>query len=61
MKATVRANVLEDGQEKTRDAAIAQESGLSVKTVRNLIDKMRKDNILVRIGPDKGGYWQLLK
>ena len=53
--------MLEDGQEKTRDAAIAQESGLSVKTVRNLIDKMRKDNILVRIGPDKGGYWQLLK
>ncbi|MGM9738938.1 MAG: ATP-binding protein, partial [Candidatus Cryptobacteroides sp.] len=96
MKATVWANVLEDGQEKSRDtvmpmketdsegkkrarkgqetitsiikanpfvsvAAIAQESGLSVKTVRNLIDEMRKDNLIVRIGSDKGGYWQLLK
>ena len=96
MKATVWANVLDDGQEKTRDAvmpmketdsegkkrarkgqetivsiikadpyasiaAIAQESGLSVKIVRNLIDEMRSDNLLVRIGPDKGGYWQLLK
>ena len=96
MKATVWANVLEDGQEKSREtavpvvdtglegkkrarkgqeiivsiinkdpyvsiAAIAQESGLSVKTVRNLINEMRKDKLLVRIGPDKGGYWQLLK
>ena len=42
-------------------ASIAHESGLSVKTVRNLIDEMRKDNLIVRIGPDKGGYWQLLK
>ena len=96
MKATVWANVLEERQEKSRDAAmsvtetdtvgkkkarkgqenivsiieadpyvsiasIAHESGLSVKTVRNLIDEMRKDNLIVRIGPDKGGYWQLLK
>ena len=42
-------------------ASIAHESGLSVKTVRNLIEEMRKDNLIVRIGPDKGGYWQLLK
>ncbi|MCI6428121.1 MAG: winged helix-turn-helix transcriptional regulator [Rikenellaceae bacterium] len=42
-------------------AAIACESGFSVKTVRNLIEEMRKDNLIVRIGPDKGGYWQLLK
>ena len=96
MKATVWANVLEERQEKSRDAAmsvtetdtvgkkkarkgqenivsiieadpyvsiasIGHESGLSVKTVRNLIDEMRKDNLIVRIGPDKGGYWQLLK
>ena len=99
MKATVWANVLEDGQitnsvgangsimdqkrpesdqKRARKgqekivsiieadpyvsiAAIAHESGFSVKTVRNLIGEMRKDNLIVRIGPDKGGYWQLLK
>ena len=96
MKATVWANILEKGQDNSRDtgipetdtesegkkrarkgqekivsiieadpyvsiAAIACESGFSVKTVRNLIEEMRKDNLIVRIGPDKGGYWQLLK
>ena len=96
MKATVWANILEKGQDNSRDtgipetdtesegkkrarkgqekivsiieadpyvsiAAIACESGFSVKTVRNLIEEMRKDNLIVRIGPDKGGYWQLLR
>lgn len=33
---------------------------MSVKSVRNLIDVLRADNILARIGPDKGGYWEII-
>ena len=33
---------------------------MSVKTIRNLIDELREDHLLERIGPDKGGYWKVL-
>ena len=80
MKASVWANVLEEGQEKGKKRArkgqekllalikanphisvssIARECGMSVKTVRNLIDKLREDRLLERIGPAKGGYWKI--
>lgn len=42
-------------------SSIAEQCKMSVKSVRNLIDGLRADNILVRIGPDKGGYWEIQK
>lgn len=33
---------------------------MSVKSVRNLIDGLRADNILARIVPDRGGYWKII-
>ena len=99
MKATVWANVLDEGQEITQTttstgqenetrgqekgkkrarkgqekllalikanphtsvSSIAMECGMSVKTVRNLIDDLREDRQLERIGPAKGGYWKVL-
>ena len=70
MKATVCANVLDEGQEKILEiirqdphisvSSIAEQCEMSVKSVRNLIDGLRADNILARIGPDKGGYWEIL-
>ena len=41
-------------------AVLAKESGLTVKMVRNIIDELKSDNLLERIGPDKGGYWKVL-
>lgn len=33
---------------------------MSVKTIRNLIDELRENQLLERIGPAKGGYWKVL-
>ena len=41
-------------------SSIAKECDLSVKTIRNLIDELREDHLLERVGPDKGGYWKVL-
>ena len=40
--------------------AIAGKCGLSTKTVRNIINDLRNNNILIRIGPDRGGYWKII-
>ena len=34
-------------------------TGLSDRGVRNNISKLKKNGTIVRIGPDKGGYWQV--
>ena len=99
MKASVWANVLEEGQETSQIttsteqenetmgqekgkkrarkgqekllalikvnphisvSSIAKECGMSIKTIRNLIDELREDKLLERIGPAKGGYWKVL-
>ena len=41
-------------------SSIAKECDMSVKTIRNLIDELREDHLLERVGPDKGGYWKVL-
>lgn len=41
-------------------SSIAKECGMSVKTIRNLIDELREDQLLEHIGPAKGGYWKVL-
>ena len=33
---------------------------MSVKTIRNLIDELREDKLIERIGPAKGGYWKVI-
>lgn len=40
--------------------SIASKCGLSAKTVRNIINDLRNNNILIRIGPDRGGYWKII-
>lgn len=41
-------------------SSIAEECGMSIKITRNLIDELREDKLLERIGPAKGGYWKAL-
>jgi len=38
---------------------LAETLGLSIKTVRTNIDKLKQNGIITRIGPDKGGYWEV--
>ena len=33
--------------------------GVSIKSIRTEINKLKHAGIITRIGPDKGGYWQV--
>ena len=41
-------------------AALAGLIGISPKAVEKHIAKMKADGVLKRVGPDKGGHWQVL-
>ena len=59
--------------EKTRDAilrivrenpqitmaGLAEKVGISAKAVEKQIARLKKDSLLVRVGPDKGGHWEV--
>ena len=38
---------------------LAQQLGISQRAIEKQIDKLKRDGHLQRIGPDKGGYWQV--
>jgi len=40
--------------------ALAEQSGLSQASVRHHLRSMQADNMLRRVGPDKGGYWEVI-
>jgi len=40
---------------------IAQELGLSTRAIEKQIAKLKEQNKLKRIGPDKGGYWNIME
>lgn len=42
-------------------AALAEQIGITPKAVEKQIAKMKADGVLRRIGPDKGGYWQVIE
>ena len=39
---------------------IASSVGISAKAVEKQIARMKKDGVLVRVGPDKGGSWEIV-
>lgn len=38
---------------------LAKECGISIKSMRLLLSKLKADNVVARIGPAKGGHWQV--
>lgn len=42
-------------------AALAERIGITPKAVEKHIARMKAEGILKRIGPDKGGYWQIME
>ena len=40
-------------------AALAERIGITPKAVEKHIAKMKAEGLLKRIGPDKGGHWQI--
>lgn len=55
----ILACILED--QNTTTAKIAIEIKISTRAVADQIAKLRKFNLIGRVGPDKGGYWEVLK
>jgi ATP-dependent DNA helicase RecG len=41
-------------------AALAEKCGYSQKKTRLLVDKMRNDGLIRRVGPDNGGHWEIV-
>ena len=42
-------------------AALAERIGITPKAVEKHIAKMKAEGILKRVGPDKGGHWQVVE
>lgn len=42
-------------------AALAERIGITPKAVEKHIARMKAEGILKRIGPNKGGYWQIME
>ena len=40
--------------------ALAKEFGITVKAMRLTLDKLKAEKRISRIGPNKGGYWQVM-
>ena len=40
--------------------ALAKEFGITVKAMRLTLDKLKAEKRISRIGPNKGGYWQIM-
>lgn len=71
--AKVREKTREKVREKTREkilrfiredqeittAEIAEKSGVSPKSIEWHIAKLKKEGVIKRIGPDKGGHWEI--
>ncbi len=39
---------------------MAEAIGLSVAGVRKVLDKLKASGRIRRVGPDKGGYWEVM-
>lgn len=42
-------------------AELAEVTGLSAKGVEKNIRILREENVIRRVGPDKGGYWEVIE
>ena len=45
---------------KTSIADMARTTGVTTRTIERNLQKLTADNRLRRIGPDKGGHWEVL-
>jgi predicted HTH transcriptional regulator len=47
-------------QPDTSIRALAEQTGLSQASVRHHLERMQTNSMLRRVGPAKGGYWEVL-
>ena len=52
--------LLEDDNRLTREQ-LSEKLNISPETIKKNIEKLKAKRILKRIGPDKGGHWEIVK
>jgi len=40
---------------------LAEQLNMTAKTIQRDLDKLKSQNLIRRIGPDKGGQWEVIK
>ena len=45
---------------KLSAVSLAERIGISAKAVEKHLSNLKADGIIKRIGPDKGGYWEII-
>ena len=40
---------------------LAEKNGVTTRTIEKHLQKLQRDNLLKRIGPDKGRHWEMVK
>lgn len=48
-------------KKETTIRELSEKTGISEKGIEWQINKLKKEGVLRRIGPDKGGYWEVLE
>ncbi|MEW6686770.1 MAG: winged helix-turn-helix transcriptional regulator [Candidatus Edwardsbacteria bacterium] len=63
MREKTREKILQLIREKkeTTIRELSEKTGISEKGIEWQINKLKKEGVLRRIGPDKGGYWEVLE
>jgi predicted HTH transcriptional regulator len=51
--------LLQDGSLSA--ASLAGHIGITAKAVEKQLARLKAEGLIRRVGPDKGGYWQVLK
>jgi predicted HTH transcriptional regulator len=46
---------------KLSAVALAERIGISAKAVEKHLSNLKADGIIKRIGPDKGGHWEVVE
>ncbi|MBI5139366.1 winged helix-turn-helix transcriptional regulator, partial [Candidatus Nomurabacteria bacterium] len=45
---------------KATNTELAKKMGITDRTIRRCLDHLKKNNVVKRIGPDKGGHWEII-
>ena len=61
VKNTVKIIELVRGKSSITRQEIASALGLSVEGVDNNLKKLKKEGLIRRVGPDKGGHWEIVE
>ena len=61
MKASVKILELIKENSETTIPKLAKQIGITERSIERNIQKLQKENKLKRIGPDKGGHWEIIE